>query len=66
MKIEKTRASAWRGNGCGHSGASWGVVGRADIRILRECGFWKAYVGARKFVECSRVDLENTLMHEGV
>jgi hypothetical protein len=43
MKIVKTNPRQWRGVGFGTSNASYGVIGRSDIMIKLDNGFWKAY-----------------------
>ncbi len=61
MKIVKTAKSKWDGNGFGHSGASWGVAGKPNIRILRDNGAWYGFIGTQKFFALSKQDLEAAL-----
>lgn len=62
MKIIKLHAATCSaGNGFGAHRAAWAVQGRADIRIWRECGFWKAFSDGRKHVATSQRELEAML-----
>ena len=66
MKIIKTHAATGSsGNGFGTHRAVWAVKDRADIRVWRENGFWKAFSDGRKYVATSRQELEFVLALAG-
>ena len=45
IKIIKTEATQWQGNGMGNSGAQWAVENKPEIRVKRESGLWIAIGG---------------------
>jgi hypothetical protein len=42
IKIIKTSAKQWQGNGFGTSAATWGIENHPEIRINRASGLWVA------------------------
>ena len=66
MKITKTRSRRWAGAGFGTVSASWGVLGRPDIRVIREEHGWTAYVGATKLFAETKQELESLITTQTV
>jgi hypothetical protein len=61
MKIIKTTKRTWAGTGFGYSGATYGVVGHPEIRVIRESHGWTAYIGTTKLFGTTKADLEQEL-----
>lgn len=64
MKIIKISNRVWAGTGFGYKGASYGIAGRPDIRIIRESHGWTAYIGKVKLFGVSKTDLEKELSNQ--
>lgn len=61
FKIVKLTPRMWAGVGFGHRSAGYGIVGRPNIRIVRESHGWYAYIGTDKLFAESKVELETMI-----
>lgn len=61
MKIIKLTNRTWAGTGFGSKGATYGVAGRSDIRIIKASHGWTAYTSQGKHFARTKAELEQEL-----